>query len=305
MRCPRTFRVYRRAQPLCGRGAVLPASEPGHPHRLALARVGHPRRARELYLDNAKVYHSHGLKAACCRLHINLLHRPAHDPAAGGLIERFFGTVQSQFEAEVRAGETLSLEKLNRSLSAWLEMAYHQRVHSETNQTPKDRYDQGRTVIRQVDMNAVLASFMRRERRTVHRDFADIRLDGRFYRVDPQFRGDKVEVRYDPFGHATTVDLYSVQGVYLGQGVLHHRENPGAIPPPPEPGKPKNNYLDLLFQQHEKQLVVQTHGIDYAKIAQHRAWPFSAFLQLAAELLGKEGGCAAFTAANSKPQECL
>ena len=259
----------------------------------ALATHGAP---RELYLDNAKVYHSHGLKAACCRLHINLLHRPAHDPAAGGLIERFFGTVQSQFEAEVRAGETLSLEKLNRSLSAWLEMAYHQRVHSETHQTPKDRYDQGRTVIRQVDMNAVLASFMRRERRTIHRDFADVRLDGRFYRVDPKFRGDKVEVRYDPFGHATTVDLYSVQGVYLGQGVLHHRENPGAIPPPPEPGKPKNNYLDLLFQQHEKQLVVQTHGIDYAKIAQHRAWPFSAFLQLAAELLGKEGGCAAFTA---------
>jgi hypothetical protein len=145
-------------------------------------------------------------------------------------------------------------------------------------------------------MNAVLASFMRRERRTIHRDFADVRLDGRFYRVDPKFRGDKVEVRYDPFGHATTVDLYSVQGVYLGQGVLHHRENPGAVPPPPEPGKPKNNYLDLLFQQHEKQLVVQTHGIDYAKIAQHRAWPFSAFLQLAAELLGREGGCAAFTA---------
>ena len=251
---------------------------------------------RELYLDNAKVYHSHGLKSACYRLHINLLHRPAHDPAPGGLIERFFGTAQTQFEAEVRASETHSLEKLNRLFSAWLEMAYHQRVHCETNQSPTDRYAQGLTVIRQVDMAAVLASFMRRERRTVHRDFADVRLDGRFYRVDPKLRGDTLEVRYDPFGRIDTVDLYSLQGVYLGQGTLYHRDLPGAAPPAPEPGKPKNNYLDLLFHQHEEQLAAQTRGIDYAKIAQRRAWPFSAFLQTVAGLLAREGGCAAFTA---------
>lgn len=251
---------------------------------------------RELYLDNAKVYHSHGLKSACYSLNINLLHRPAHDPAPGGLIERFFGTTQSQFEAEVRAGETLTLEKLNRLFSAWLEMAYHQRVHSEINQTPKDHYTTGLTVIRHVDMAAVLAAFMRREQRTVHRDFSDVRLDGRFYRVDPKLRGDKLEVRYDPFGSAETVELYSLQGALLGQGDLYHRDLPGVVPPAPEPGKPKNNYLDLLFNQHEEQLAVQTRGIDYAKIVQRRAWPFSAFLQTVAGLLGREGGCAAFTA---------
>ena len=37
----------------------------------------------ELYLDNAKVYHANGLKAACYRLNINLLHRPPHDPPPG------------------------------------------------------------------------------------------------------------------------------------------------------------------------------------------------------------------------------
>ena len=44
----------------------------------------------ELYVDNAKVYHSIGLKAACHRLNIRLLHRPPLDPAPGGLVERFF-----------------------------------------------------------------------------------------------------------------------------------------------------------------------------------------------------------------------
>lgn len=41
----------------------------------------------ELYLDNAKVYHANGLKAACYRLNTRLLHRPPRDPAPGGLIE--------------------------------------------------------------------------------------------------------------------------------------------------------------------------------------------------------------------------
>ncbi len=60
--------------------------------------------SKQLYLDNAKVYHANALKAACLRLGVDLIHRTAGDPAPGGLIERFFGTVQSQFEPEVRAG---------------------------------------------------------------------------------------------------------------------------------------------------------------------------------------------------------
>jgi putative transposase len=79
------------------------------------------------------------LKAACLALNIKLLHRPPRDPAPGGLIERFFQTVQSQFEAEVRAGDILTLDRLNRAFSAWLDVSYHQRTHSEIGQTPQQR----------------------------------------------------------------------------------------------------------------------------------------------------------------------
>jgi len=72
--------------------------------------------SRELYLDNAKVYHADALKAACYALNIKLLHRPPRDPAPGGLIERFFQTVQTQFEAEVRAGDILALDRLKSGL---------------------------------------------------------------------------------------------------------------------------------------------------------------------------------------------
>ena len=88
--------------------------------------------SRELYVDNAKIYHAKALTLACAALNIRLLHRPPRDPPAGGLIERFFRTVQEQLEAEVRAAALLTLDELNRALAAWLETAYHVHVHSQT-----------------------------------------------------------------------------------------------------------------------------------------------------------------------------
>ena len=50
-------------------------------------------------------------------------------------------TVQSQFEAEVRAmKKALSLSELNRAFTAWLISAYHEQINRETNQTPQERY---------------------------------------------------------------------------------------------------------------------------------------------------------------------
>ena len=99
--------------------------------------------SHELYLDNAKIYHAHALKAACCALNIRLIHRGVGNAPPGGLIERFFETAQGQLEGEVRAGEILTLDRLNRALAAWLEVTYHQQIHSETGQTPLQRSIRG------------------------------------------------------------------------------------------------------------------------------------------------------------------
>lgn len=244
----------------------------------------------DLYLDNAKVYHANGLKAACYALGIRLIHRTPGDPSPGGLIERFFETVQSQFEAEVRAGAILTLEELNRALSAWLAVSYHQRKHAATGQTPQDLYEQGRTLIRHVDTTEILQHFMRRETRKVDPDFSDVQLNGRFYRVDPKLRGDKVEVRFDPFSDMQTVLIYSHTDQYLGPGVLHDRSQRDDGTPAAPPAKPAANYLDLLVRQHEKQLNAQAAGIDFrAVVDRGRCWPFNAFLKTLARLLGRKG----------------
>jgi transposase InsO family protein len=250
----------------------------------------------ELYVDNAKVYHAKGLKAACYALNIDLLHRPPRDPPAGGLVERFFETVQSQFEAEVRAGDILTLEQLNRAFSAWLSVSYHQRKNAETGQSPQERYEQGLLLIRHVDLDEVIRYFMEKETRRVDPDFCDIRLHGRFFRVDPKLRGDRVEVRFDPFSSLDRVFIYSLREEYLGVGLLHHREKADPLPASTSTPKPTYNYLELLIRQHEEELKAKTQGIDYRAAITKRAWPFTPFVQKFAKLLGRKGGLGAFQA---------
>jgi transposase InsO family protein len=253
--------------------------------------------SRELYLDNAKIYHAHALKAACFALNIRLIHRGVGDPPPGGLIERFFETAQGQLESEVRAGEILTLDRLNRALAAWMEQSYHQQPNSETHQSPLDRYHQGNRFTRHVNLQEVLKYFLHKARRKVHVDFSDVQLEGRFFQVDPRLRGDWVEVRYDPFSPLETVLVYSCDGEYLGVGKRHQRETaPEQSPQPPTP-KPKHNYLELLIQQHDQALRDRHAGIDYQAVlaATGRRWPFAEFVKQLAAHLGRKGGLTAFT----------
>lgn len=254
----------------------------------ALSRHGAP---MATYVDNAKVYHAMSLRSACYRCNIKLLHRPPNEPQTGGIIERFFQTVQDQFEAEVRAGDILTLENLNRAFFAWLAVSYHKTIHSETGETPEDRYQKGIQCVRRVDMNRVIESFMQSIHRTVNRVFSDVRIENRFYRVDPKLRGDRVDVRFDPFSQWDTVQIYSLTGEYLGTGALHHRDTNIPVPVV-KPGKPKYSYTELLIRKHKQMLEEQTGGIDYSSAIKPQPFPFHEFAKIIADYLGRKNGLA-------------
>jgi len=253
-----------------------------------------------LYVDNAKVYHANALKAACFDLGIRKIHRTKRDPAPGGLVERLFGTNQGQFESEVRAGDILTFEKLNRGFSAWVACAYHEKKHFETGQSPRARYHQGLGEVRYVDMDKVRRYFMHRIPRTVNSTFSDVSLDCKCFKVDPKYRGDKVLVFYDPFTEMDEVLIYTLDEVFLTKAPRYEREK-GAheVEDPPEKHhKPKHNLVDLLIEEHEKQLRDQARGIDFQKMLSYKGWPFSQFIQKLSELLGKKGDISSFS-----PQE--
>lgn len=245
---------------------------------------------KQLYVDNARVYHANALKSACYEMNIKLLHRPVRDPATGGLIERFIFSVQTGFEAEVRATAPMSINELNEMFNAWLELDYHQAIHSEIKETPKARYDKGLQVIRQVDLQKILHFFMIKESRVVDKIYSDVRLDKKFYRVDPRLRGDKVHVLSNPYGPQDKVFIYSTDEKYLGEGILHHREHATECEPYRQE-KTQYDYLQLLRKQHQKQL---SQGIDYSKLQAPQKWPFFSLLQTLARYLGRKGGPSAF-----------
>jgi transposase InsO family protein len=255
----------------------------------------------ELYVDNAKVYHAHALQAACAALNIKLLHRKPRDPPGGGLVERFIQTVQSQFESEVRAGDMLTLEKLNQAFSAWLEVSYHERIHSETQQSPRLRYEQGKSFTRHVDLQRIVKFFLKSEQRTVNRTFSDVQILGLYFRVHKDYRGDKVIVRYDPFDtDLNSVLIYSPDGEYLDTGERHEREgreeDQHCTPRPP--AKVKHNYLELLIRKQQQNIERRSSGIDYREVlaAADRRWPFLEFAKQLAAHLGRSGGVSAFRA---------
>jgi len=252
--------------------------------------------SQELYLDNAKIYHANALKLACAKLNIRLRYRPPREPAPGGLIERFFQTLQGQLEAEVEATPMLTLVQLNHALQAWLVNAYHSRIHSQTRETPEVRYQAGLTVRRQVDLSAVDGFFCKQVKRTVDRDHCDVTINRQFFAVDASLRGDRVIVKLDPFqseDDLQEVELYREDGVYLGVGKRYQRER-GYHPQPERPTSTDAidpHYLKALAAEQEAQRQKQREvGIDYHSAQKRNVWSFNSWAKAFAQLLGREGG---------------
>ncbi|MBU1557824.1 DDE-type integrase/transposase/recombinase [Patescibacteria group bacterium] len=253
--------------------------------------------SKQLYLDNGKVYHANGLKKACFDMGIDLLHRPVRDPASGGLIEKFILSVQNGFESEVRASHPMTLEQLNTSFNAWLEMAYHKRIHSETAETPEQRYAQGLIAIVRVDVQKIINFFMARCNRFVDPNYSDVRVNNNYYRVNPSLRGDKVQVLTNPFDNDQNVLIYSEDETFLGEGILYKREY-GEPLEEYKSEKAKHDYLGYLVSKHQKQL---DKSIDYRQL-DTKKWSFNLFVQTLARYLGRKGGISAF---NSNEHEEL
>ena len=89
-------------------------------------------------VDRGSAFVSSQLLRACAVLGVRLVHASPRAATTKGKIERFFRTVRDQFLVEV--DRRPELVELNRLFCAWLEVVYHRRVHSETEQTPLERF---------------------------------------------------------------------------------------------------------------------------------------------------------------------
>lgn len=241
--------------------------------KVAVLRRGLP---EHIYVDNGKVYVSTQLAAACATLGIRQIHSTPYTPNTRGKIERFFGTVRSQFLPEVESAGLTTLEDLNASFQAWVELIYHKAVHSETQQTPLDRFQQSlaQITVRQANPKQLREAFLWREKRTVTRT-ASISLQGNRYSVDPLLVGQQVELRFDPF-ELSEVEVWQ-QGHFVAQAQVVSLERArhlalDRIPLPAQEAKPEHvDFLAALRAEHQAVLAQELGAISFAQALRREA----------------------------------
>jgi putative transposase len=223
--------------------------------RAGLAARGIP---ASIYVDNGSAFVDRQLLRACGCLGIQLIHSKPGRPAGRGKIERFFRTLREQFLVEIGSGRELNdLVELNTLFTAWVETVYHRRTHSETGQTPLDRWAVlGAPAL--PSPGQLREAFLWSEWRTVTKT-ATVGLHGNHYQVDAALVGRRVELVFDPF------DLTHIQvrwhGRPMGVAVPHkigrhvHRKARPDDPAPPAPAPTGIDYLRLVEAQHTTELA--------------------------------------------------
>ena len=232
----------------------------------ALAARGVP---DSVYVDNGSAFVDSWLLRACAKLGIKLVHSTPGRPQGRGKIERLFRTVEEQFVVEI-AGNKLfchdqgegaaDLLTLNELFAAWVETVYHRHTHSETGQTPLQRWHDGwdhRPPPRMPTPAALREAFLWEERRQVTKT-ACVSLHGNVFQVDSALVGRRVELVFDPFDMTTIEVRYhgTPHGLALPHRIARH-SHPKARPELPENPSPKPtgiNYLGIVADTHQNDI---------------------------------------------------
>ncbi len=229
-----------------------------------------------LYVDNGSPFVSRQLERCLAVLSIRLTHSKPGQPQGRGKIERVFRTVREQFLVELEArGGARDLEELNRLFGAWVEGVYHHRVHSETSQTPMERFLSGApprlpspAELREAFLWAECRQvFLWAECRQVTKQ-AMVSLFGNRYQVDPALVGATVELVFDPFDLAKIEVRY--QGRPMGAAVpfqLGRHVHPHATPEAdPAQAAPRPSGIDYLAMVEQRIAASQRQRIAYASL---------------------------------------
>lgn len=241
--------------------------------------------AKKIYLDNGAVYRSDQLAYSLDRIGTKLVHSRAYYSQGRGVIERWW-QLAAQFEEEVRLyQEPPTLHELNRLWEAFRDHRYIHEVHSEIGKTPAEAVEG--VVPRPLDPEVARELFLVREERTVHRKDSCVAVLGRRYLVDSSFRKRRVVVRFDPS------DLSSVLIFHDGKRIQRAFPQEVNTPPEPhreadEPSPPSVDYLALLREEYDKELLRHAKPLAYADLRLEQGFDLERFVAVVAGLAGLE-----------------
>lgn len=220
---------------------------------------------RAVLVDNGSAFVSAPFLRACAVLGVRLIHARPRAATTKGKIERFFRTVRSQFVVEVEARGVASLGELNTLFSAWVEVVYHRRVHSETGEMPLERFmAPGPPAL--PSREQLHEAFLWSETRTVTKT-ATVSLHGNSFEVDAALVGRKAELVFDPFD-LTAIEV-RFEGRPMGQAVpvriCRHTHPKARADSSPAPTPTGIDYLSLVAARRAAELTGQR--VNFAALA--------------------------------------
>jgi putative transposase len=229
--------------------------------RLGIAARGVP---EATYVDNGSPFVSGQLLRACALLGIRLVHSRPGRPEGRGKIERFFRTVREQFLREVAQHPPGSVEELNRSFTAWVELVYHRATHSETGQPPLERFHAAGPAPTPPTEAVLREAFLWSEKRTVSKT-GTFGMHGNDYEVDAELARQRVELVFDP------LDLSEIEvrlagrrvGIAVPLRIRRHVHPKARAEPDLERPVTGIDYLGLVAARRERELQQR---IDYRNL---------------------------------------
>jgi hypothetical protein len=119
-------------------------------------------------------------------------------PYQNGKQENFWKQLEGRLMAMLENVPDLTLAALNEATQAWVELEYNRKVHSETGETPLQRYLSGKSVGRPCPSSETLRlAFCAEVVRTQRMSDGTLTLEGQRFEVPSRFRHlERVVVRY-------------------------------------------------------------------------------------------------------------
>lgn len=153
---------------------------------------------RALYTDNGGAMVAEETTEGLLRLGIVYDHTKPYTPEQNAKMEVFWAQVEGRLVAMLRGESSLSLSLLNNATQAWVEQEYNRAVHSETKQTPLERFLDGPNTSRPSPKPEQLRSdFRRATTRAQRQSDGTISLEGIRFEIPVRYRPlQRVHVRY-------------------------------------------------------------------------------------------------------------
>ncbi len=153
---------------------------------------------RSLLTDNGSAMVAAEVTQGLTRLGIVHHTTLPYSPYQNAKQEVFWAQLEGRLLAMLEGVHDLTLPFLNEATQAWVEMEYQHAIHSETRQSPVERYLQGPDVGRPSPGSQPLRiAFMTEERRTQRRSDGTVTIEGQRFEIPAHYRTlEQVTVRY-------------------------------------------------------------------------------------------------------------